>query len=188
MPQYLPLSAEDNPNNHDKFAATPRRSKLYAVFLVLLVLFGLSVATWIYSLKPALPSPQLKPSNIISCGVTPTQARSNGCLFDVMSFSWLPPACYDELLVADFLALQPWDWFSDSLGTEPVSLEVALKGDAAQMYVSWQYHITHCVFMWKKMHRALKRDGVIDAYIGNYNHTSHCGHMLMMVENKTSTV
>lgn len=89
------------------------------------------------------------------------------------------------MLVANFLALESWEWFSDPLGTRPVPLEAIQEGDVALVYVSWRYHIAHCVFMWQKMHRALENGGMIDAYIGNYNHTSHCGHVLMRMENGT---
>ncbi|KAK2051247.1 hypothetical protein LY76DRAFT_676344 [Colletotrichum caudatum] len=53
-----------------------------------------------------------------------------------MSFLWLPPACYNDLLVADFLTSEPWEWFLDPLGTQPVPLETVQKGEVAQMYVS----------------------------------------------------
>lgn len=34
--------------------------------------------------------------------------------------------------------------------------------------------------MWRKLHRAVGRRGFVDSYIGSYNHTAHCGHMLLM--------
>jgi len=180
MPQYSPIPAEDHSSGHEKIAVRPKFPTILVVITSSFVLISLTIATYIFASKPASQFPQLDLSDTKTCGVTPTQARSNGCLFDVVSFSWLPPACYDAVLVDDFLAVEPWEWFLDPLGTQPVLLEAVQRGEGSEMYVSWRYHIVHCVFMWQKLHRALDNGRVIDAYIGNYNHTSHCGHMLMM--------
>ncbi|KAH8651633.1 hypothetical protein BGZ60DRAFT_420877 [Tricladium varicosporioides] len=187
MQPYAPLASEDNSNDHEKIITVQKNTKNHAVLNILLGLIVLNIVALVSISATTLRSPQPKLPSITSCGNTSTYARSNGCHFDVMSFSWLPPACYDEKLIEEFLAMESWKWFSDSEGTQPVPLETVQKGDAPQMYVSWSYHIDHCVFMWKKMHRALENDGPIDAYIGNYHHTQHCGHMLMMNQNETDT-
>jgi hypothetical protein len=123
MPQYSPVAAEGSSQDHEEITLAWKYPKRYTVFTSSLVLIGLTITTYIYASISASLSPQMKFPKIESCGVTPTQARSNGCRFDVTSFSWLPPACYDDLLVANFLALEPWEWFSDPLGTRPVPLE-----------------------------------------------------------------
>ncbi|KAI0129732.1 hypothetical protein BJ170DRAFT_617380 [Xylariales sp. AK1849] len=97
-----------------------------------------------------------------------------------MSSSWLPDACYDEELMHEFEALQAWHWYRDPSGTQPVPTKEVLRGDMDRLFVSFEYHRAHCVFMWKKLHRALAAGQLVDSYIGNYDHTSHCGHMLMM--------
>ena len=47
------------------------------------------------------------------------------------------------------------------------------------MWVKWHYHMVHCTFMWRQMHRAYER-GYIDSHLGNYNHTLHCQKMILM--------
>ena len=46
-------------------------------------------------------------------------------------------------------------------------------------WVTWEYHLTHCLYTWKKLNRAVERRGAIDGYISNYNHTSHCSKLLL---------
>lgn len=115
-----------------------------------------------------------------SCGSNSQQASDRGCHFDLMSFSWLPDECYDKELIQEFDSLQDWHWFGNPEGTHQISRSQVLLGEVDALFVSFEYHRAHCVFMWKKLHRALERGGFVDSYISNYNHTSHCGHMLLM--------
>jgi hypothetical protein len=123
------------------------------------------------------------------CGTSPAEARSLGCQFDVMSFSWLPSACYDAELVGDFLALRNWEWFNDTTRQHSIPKKEVLKGGLTHLFVTREYHHFHCTYQWRKMHRGMLK-GVIDSYIANYEHTAHCEHMLTMEVpmNTTDTV
>lgn len=103
-----------------------------------------------------------------------------------MSFSWLPPACYDAELSYDFTYAYPnatapnkWNWYEDLAATRPVPISRVEAGDYEALYVSWEYHLVHCVFMFKKLHRAVEQGLKIDGYIGNMGHTEHCGRTLL---------
>lgn len=115
------------------------------------------------------------------CGSTPAQAKALGCNFDIISFCWLPDRCYDAELSSSFEKLAQWEWYMDHNRTKPVPKTEALTGNFDGLYVSWEYHIQHCVYMWEKMHRALLGEGkrAVDGYIGPYSHTEHCGNMLL---------
>ncbi len=185
MARYSLIADNTNSENGETIVVVQRYPRLYARLATTLVLMGLVAAT-IYAFRGASLWPQSEQPSITSCGATPSEAQSRGCHFDITSFSWLPPACHDDDLVAEFLALERWEWFLDPAGTQSIPLEEVERGEMAQMYVSWKYHLAHCVFMWQKLHRAVDKGQVIDAYIGNYHHTSHCGHMLMKAENGTT--
>lgn len=114
-----------------------------------------------------------------SCGGSREEALAAGCKFDVMSFSWLPPRCYDGELVAEFEALGPWEWFIGQDGRVAADEEAVREGRLDRLYVTWEFHLLHCTFQWKKMHRALLAGWPIDSYIGNFSHTQHCEHMIM---------
>ncbi|KAF7587090.1 hypothetical protein BBP40_007729 [Aspergillus hancockii] len=115
------------------------------------------------------------------CGHTAAEARARGCHFDIITFCWLPDRCYDAELSDSFEKLDDWKWYLDQNKTQPVPKEEALQGELDGLYVSWEYHVQHCVYMWEKMHRALLGAGkaAIDTYIGPYSHTEHCGKMLL---------
>ncbi|KEF63484.1 uncharacterized protein A1O9_01462 [Exophiala aquamarina CBS 119918] len=113
-----------------------------------------------------------------SCGSTISSAQKRGCLFDPMSFSWLPAECLEQDLIQDFLNVTDWHWYLDINGTMEAPRATVLTGQYPELFVTREYHRVHCVYMWRKMHRGLER-GVIDTYIGNYHHTAHCEQMLL---------
>lgn len=116
------------------------------------------------------------------CGNTTAEARARGCHFDVISFCWLPDACYDAELSAEFLAAHELEWFEDPAKERPLSYEQIITGEHTGLYVNWEYHVAHCTAMWRKMHRAILGalgKAAIDAYIGSYPHTEHCEQMLL---------
>jgi len=118
------------------------------------------------------------PTTIGHCGNTPSTAKRLGCLFDPISFLWLPPACYDPDLVNEFLSLQDWEFRRELDAVELIPIEEIVRGQTSPVYVNMRYHVLHCTFQWKRMHKALQR-GTIDSYIANYNHTKHCEEMLL---------
>jgi hypothetical protein len=42
------------------------------------------------------------------------------------------------------------------------------------IHVTWGYHITHCIFMWRKLQRAMIAGNLVDSHIGSLEHTVHC--------------
>ncbi|KID85594.1 hypothetical protein MGU_07131 [Metarhizium guizhouense ARSEF 977] len=133
--------------------------------------------------KPAAISTQIQQAQVMEkpCGETPAQARARGCYFDVISFCWLPERCYDAELSQRFDGLTEWEWFVDPNRTQPLTHQQIMTGEHTGLYVNWEYHLLHCTCMWEKMHRALMgphEKMAIDSYIGSYEHTKHCGHML----------
>ena len=110
-----------------------------------------------------------------NCGDSPTTAKSRGCSFDILSFTWQTPECYDEPLVTSFLSYppEPWRFYTAPGGAEEVSLAVAALGER-ELYVNWEYHIVHCTYMWMLMHRAYTVRGYIDSHLDAWNHTLHC--------------
>jgi hypothetical protein len=123
----------------------------------------------------------LNSSNAISssiyknCGNTPSTARTRDCSFDLLSFAWQTPECYDSALVSAFLdyPAEPWRYYTNSSAVEEVSPVVAARGEM-DLHVTWEYHVVHCTFMWMQMHRAFAGRGYIDSHLDSWNHTKHC--------------
>lgn len=130
-----------------------------------------------------------------SCGDTPSSAREANCTFDIMSFSWLPTPCADPKLTAEFLAVRNWTWWLDTDTTVPVPFDEVAMGNHRELFVTREYHMYHCTYMWRKLHRGLLEGqhnaegrGVVDTYIGEYSHTAHCEMMILGTEGDEDTV
>ncbi|KAI3326736.1 hypothetical protein HD806DRAFT_520474 [Xylariaceae sp. AK1471] len=118
------------------------------------------------------------------CGSTAKEAQARGCTFDPISFCWLPDECYDSELVATFEATRTWELYADEAGKVPVSQEQLMSGYGDGLWVTWEYHLRHCAFMWVKLHRGIlnkEKPGMpeIDSYIASLNHTHHCTTILL---------
>jgi len=163
--------------------------------LVTILLSGLSLYfTHLFNTFHLKPSP-LPGSQFGSCGNTSSSARLANCTFDAMSFSWLPPLCADPELMAEFLRVQNWSWWLDENATMPVSTEIVVEGNHEEVFVTREFHMYHCTYMWRKLHRGLlkslenkERRGIVDTYIGNYRHTAHCEMMLVGMEGEHGVV
>ena len=126
--------------------------------------------------------------NLTDCGGLNEQERARFCRFDIMSFSWLPPECYDQELIDEFNSVKEWGYWEHKRGLGGrVTYEEANKG-LRDLYVSWEHHRHHCIYMWKKLHRAVVMRRPIDSYVGNYGHTAHCDKMLFSEETSNMSI
>ena len=117
------------------------------------------------------------------CGSTPDQARSAGCQWSPMTFAWYPPACYDGELVEEFLALDDWAWFSteELQAEDKLDREAIMRGDVKRAFMSMKYHKLHCMYMMRKLYRALMGvNGLIaDNYALTIGHLEHCERFVL---------
>lgn len=115
-----------------------------------------------------------------NCGSSATEARSRDCVFDLVSHSWLPQNCLYNEDFADaelMYANSTWHWGLDD--TTEVSLENVRQGEFDRVWTSMDWHVTHCSYVWKRLHRALIDPGRrLDSYTADYHHTSHCVGMI----------
>jgi hypothetical protein len=143
------------------------------------------------SLQPATHSgsglPQVESSH--HCGNSSEEARAADCIFDLSVAAWLPPSCFDAELNADFMALGPWDFYLSNstewdLRNAPVEQRVllpdvdAIADSPESMWTNRRYHIVHCAFSWKLMHRAVQRGQKTEETLHSYHHTEHCAYAL----------
>jgi hypothetical protein len=86
------------------------------------------------------------------------------------------------------MATSDWRWFRDPEGQEEVPPSLAATGRLDNLFVSMRYHVAHCVFMWRKLHRAMETGAMIDSYVGSMKHTVHCTRMILAAANRTEHV
>lgn len=115
------------------------------------------------------------------CGNDAVTARANGCIFDLLTLAWLAPECYDADLSAEFLEDAPETFYYDEDAQRPIESYEALSERPLGEF-SWttrKYHIYHCSYGWRLMHRALERGGMVESGLSSYHHTEHCADTLM---------
>lgn len=131
-------------------------------------------------LDGVLPS---RASSACYCGKDIDEARQRGCTFDILSSAWLPPECRDEALTAEFEAAAPdgyWQFYADKPLQEPVDMDyvLAMSGDLSSYYwVSWEFHVTHCFFLWQKQLMAREGGVIFEERFDSIGHVRHCLHV-----------
>lgn len=176
---------------HPNYTAWHFWIPLGAVFTVCCL--AITVSLWIITPMGYRPTViNQDAAKTASCGNSSESALAAGCKFDIMSFTWSHPDCFDGELMTEFLSLRNWTWWFDTAGEHSVPLDKVASGRYTNLYVTWEYHLAHCTFMWKKMHRAISQQRPLDSYIGNFNHTVHCERMLLnhmnLLEDKNTII
>lgn len=127
----------------------------------------------------SFPSGQLSWSQNFTplpCGKSPDEALARGCHFDMIATAWLPPKCIDQELVVEFMASHPWQYFRNQNGTEPLPTDADSLGSqtAGLIWTTHRWHWAHCLYMWKKLNRALVHGWMTDGETIKQGHTDHC--------------
>lgn len=85
-----------------------------------------------------------------NCGNSSADATAAGCRFDVLSYAWLHPACFDQELMYEFLGAGEWAWYEDGGEEEGKEEVLGLKevagGERERVWVSWGYYLKHCTY------------------------------------------
>ena len=174
----LPADEGSPPTGREHNAKTKQHTwHPHSILLTLLMMaiFGVIISLAIYNYLHV----NISQSVAETCGTSSHEAVSLGCEFDVMSFAWLPPRCFDQSLMLEFLALRDWQWYLDAESHQRVDMVPVSKGSYDHLYVTQEYHMYHCTYMWRKMHRAIQNGQPLDGYIGKIEHTAHCEKMLV---------
>ncbi|KAH8693688.1 hypothetical protein BGW36DRAFT_463353 [Talaromyces proteolyticus] len=117
------------------------------------------------------------------CGTNASEARSLGCVFDVMMNAWTREECYNKGLSEEYLAEWNFQFFYDVEGTREIPLSVMREGEHTYMYSTEYQHRGHCIYTWKMQALALEAQGrgevkQCDDETFSYHHTIHCADIL----------
>jgi hypothetical protein len=119
------------------------------------------------------------------CGANTTEALALGCKYDSLAAAWLPEHCRDDELTAEFERSGDgpngtWQYWADTKHTQPMSLEEvgALADHPDQLFhMDNEWHVIHCIFYWRKEHRARFNGKIVEPRSDNEGHIKHCGHI-----------
>lgn len=127
------------------------------------------------------------------CGSSVAEAMSLGCKYDSLAAAWLPEHCRDDELTAEFERSGPgvdgkWTYWADFAHTQEISLDeiAAMGGDVdSKFYMSGYWHVIHCIFYWRKEHRARLNGKIVEPRSDSEAHIIHCGKMFLDPGNNT---
>jgi hypothetical protein len=138
---------------------------------------------------PGSPLPYIRQER--PCGWTADEARAAGCTFDIMAATWLPDECYDDDISSAFRTHGPWEFYTNSSdfaftdtirwpSADQLTLLPDEKSASEQRFV-WatrRYHLTHCIFLLRRLHRLVDGGKRLDSALEDYHHSKHCGDMI----------
>ncbi|KAJ3493777.1 hypothetical protein NLG97_g4516 [Lecanicillium saksenae] len=113
------------------------------------------------------------------CGNSPEEAKALGCKYSIVLHSWLPASCLTKADDEDTEEMyKDRQWFYETAGKN-LTMDELGAGDYDNFLTSFDWHVTHCMFVWKRLHRILlDPTQELDSYTANYHHTSHCVKMI----------
>lgn len=114
---------------------------------------------------------------IADCGTTVEEAKAKGCVWDLMSFGWTHPLCYNKAESERWLAeFGPWKWYHDFNATQPVADEDLPYTQL--VYAEQGYHIQHCLYVFKLLHLAGMGGHLVTDEAIPLAHTGHCTKLM----------
>lgn len=110
------------------------------------------------------------------CGDTPEESLRQGCVFDLMMYNWVHPACYYKDLSEKFIEEGNWTFYSDAQGQAPIQdYDKIYRGEIKQVWLRGDFHHSHCAYILQK--RLFAEDGhavTLDVKTRSRAHTEHC--------------
>ncbi|CAN9348272.1 unnamed protein product [Alternaria alternata] len=124
------------------------------------------------------------------------EAEANGCIFDVMTFEWTPPACHDPELLVDAIdprsilapnlaSIFPWGRTADGLFDDPMEQDTAELGTLAYVWATEQWHRAHCMYNWRILVKAETRRLAGEQFMytfrksaTSWKHIEHCNVLI----------
>jgi len=184
---FLELSQwnfETNTNHQKEFS----KKKIWTLAVIVAIgcTFGIAVLATITSNPygrghltfPGVPV-SMKEKTWLSCGKEPKEARSLGCVFDVMLSSWVHSECHNQTFMDLHVTKVQFPWFRDRNMTQPVFEAEVRLGEYDTLYLYQDFHYEHCMYMWKVQMRAWKEGLPIDSGSWNLGHSEHCAQVML---------
>lgn len=184
--QNFPEDEEDAPERLEKCRYTAFWAK-HTLILIFGIIIGLGLSMTIttsiahsHNHIAQFSSIENSGGSILgSCGSSPEEALDLGCHYDMMSSTWDWPECHDHELLQEMVAEQNLTWYLDKKHTQAISQDIAYSGNFTRLYPLMDFHISHCVYMWRKMHKAVLLQAPLDEELWSYEHTLHCSRLIM---------
>jgi hypothetical protein len=126
------------------------------------------------------------------CGTSNEEAIEMDCVYDHIAVDWLPRSCIDHELVREFDKAGPgldgaWPYYERdgtlSLRHSFMPLNETdideLAREGKDYYATREWHIVHCMFVWRKQFRAVSNGISIETWNNNEDHIKHCTEYIL---------
>ena len=148
---------------------------MYHQTLLPCILFSIIAATRAYYVSQPVTQ-----EDVQQCGSSPAEAKQSDCHFDMFSFAYYAPACYNKELHEDLLATHRNDIEWVHMNYEPLTTDEVLEGIHTDLRpISGQFHDLHCTYEWLRLIRALAEERPLDRKLSKFEHSHHCSMNLL---------
>lgn len=149
--------------------------KMFRYTSVLILAVVLSAASHAYLVSQAVAQ-----DAVLDCGSTPDEARALGCHFDLFSYAWYAPPCYNKDLHQSFLTQHRDEIEWRHMDYSPLTTDDVLTGNHWSLRpISGQFHDLHCTYAWLRLIRALAEERPMDWKLLKFEHSQHCSKRLL---------
>lgn len=108
-------------------------------------------------------------------------------MFDVLGACWTPRECYDNETASEYETwllssspyYAPFPYFLDEHGKEKLQNKQAMSEHEGFIWTTVQEHVTHCVFIERRLHRAVQGKFKLDRRMSRFAHTYHCSEVVL---------
>ncbi|KAH7378563.1 hypothetical protein BKA64DRAFT_631966 [Cadophora sp. MPI-SDFR-AT-0126] len=179
--KYQFLSGQDNEDAFPEVGQATRTIVSWwarrTVLCLVLPIFILAIVVALYKLPSKTTAGNKKVWQ--NCGNSTSEAREQGCRFDVMMHSWVPAPCYDEQLSEEYIQANGFKFFSDPEATVEVPMEVVRRGEFEMLYTGLSHHVLHCTYIWRLLSLSVTEGRPFDSLSSSEDHTGHCSAILL---------
>jgi hypothetical protein len=121
------------------------------------------------------------------CGNSTAKALTLGCKYDSLAAAWLPEHCQDDELTAELERSGPgidgkWTYWTDAAHTKEISVNEIAKmagNEELRFHMTGHWHVIHCIFYWRKEHRARLNEKIVEPRSFSEKHVKHCGKIIL---------
>ena len=173
-----PSGEDDVAVQHQSVRSKSRRLALYFILTALassVVSFGVSHLLYTRIFKEQCPNSSIQENINVSesvpepvnnnCGSTASEARANGCQFDVLAAAWTPDLCYDAETSSEYFA-EGWPYYADSDGEEKLPPNQVVTGMIHTTYTTQAAYLSYCLHTWLRLHRMVVAGEHLDSVLG----------------------
>ncbi|KAI4170045.1 MAG: hypothetical protein LQ346_008904 [Caloplaca aetnensis] len=148
---------------------------MYCYTSLSLLAFFLSAASHAY-----LISPTVAPDDVLDCGSSPDEARAQGCHFDIFSYAWFAPPCYNKDLYHTFLVQHRNEIEWQNMDHSPLPTDDVLTGNYWDLRpISGHFGDLGCTYTWLRLIRALAEERPMDGRLLEFEYAQHCSTSLL---------